>query len=100
VSEKFKGKTLSSLPEGSIIGTSSLRRCAQLARNMPHLKVKDIRGNFNTRLKKLNDENSYYDAIILALAGIKRIKWVDKISEVRYFLFRIFQDRYCENYIY
>ncbi|XP_012277593.1 porphobilinogen deaminase [Orussus abietinus] len=82
MSKKYEGKTLATLPEGSIIGTSSLRRSAQLARNMPHLKVENIRGNLNTRLKKLDDENGSYAAIILAAAGLKRMGWEDRISQL------------------
>lgn len=82
MSKKFKNKTLSSLPKGSVIGTSSLRRSAQLARNMPHLKVENIRGNLNTRLKKLDDEKGPYAAIILAAAGLKRMGWEERISQV------------------
>lgn len=74
--------TLATLPKGSVIGTSSLRRSAQLARNMPHLKVLNIRGNLNTRLKKLDDEEGLYSAIILAAAGMKRMGWQDRISQV------------------
>ncbi|CAL1675317.1 unnamed protein product [Lasius platythorax] len=82
MSKKFKDETLSSLPKGSIIGTSSLRRSAQLSRNMPHLKIQNIRGNLNTRLKKLDDENGSYAAIILAAAGLKRLGWEDRISQL------------------
>lgn len=82
MSKKNVGMTLSTLPEGSVVGTSSLRRSAQLARNMPHLKVENIRGNLNTRLKKLDDEEGPYAAIILAAAGMKRMGWDDRISQV------------------
>ncbi|XP_032673297.1 porphobilinogen deaminase [Odontomachus brunneus] len=82
MSKKFKDKTLSTLPEGSVVGTSSLRRTAQLARNMPHLKVENIRGNLNTRLKKLDVEKSPYAAIILAAAGLKRMGWEDRITQI------------------
>lgn len=82
MSKKFKDETLSSLPKGSVIGTSSLRRSAQLSRNKPHLKVQNIRGNLNTRLKKLDDENGSYAAIILAAAGLKRMGWEDRISQL------------------
>jgi len=82
MSNKFKDETLASLPKGSVIGTSSLRRSAQLSRNMPHLKIENIRGNLNTRLKKLDDENGPYAAIILAAAGLKRMGWEDRISQV------------------
>ncbi|XP_038159081.1 porphobilinogen deaminase-like isoform X3 [Cyprinodon tularosa] len=73
------GKTLDSLPEKSVIGTSSLRRAAQLKKRFPHLEFKDIRGNLNTRLKKL-DEKDDFAAIILAAAGLKRMGWEDRIS--------------------
>ncbi|XP_014610652.1 PREDICTED: porphobilinogen deaminase [Polistes canadensis] len=82
MSKKYKDKTLSTLPEGSVIGTSSLRRSAQLARNMQHLTVQNIRGNLNTRLKKLDDEESPFAAIILAVAGLKRMGWDDRISQI------------------
>ena len=82
MSKKHKGKTLSTLPKGSVIGTSSLRRSAQLARNMPHLTVENIRGNLNTRLKKLDDESGPFAAIILAAAGLKRMNWEDRISQL------------------
>jgi len=77
--EKFLNKTLYTLPKDSVVGTSSLRRTAQLARHYPHLKVQDIRGNLNTRLRKLND--GQYDAIVLALAGITRMGWTDKVGQ-------------------
>lgn len=82
MSKKYKNETLSTLPKGSVIGTSSLRRTAQLARNMPHLKVENIRGNLNTRLRKLDDENGPFAAIILAVAGLKRLNWEDRINQV------------------
>ncbi|GLH15345.1 LOW QUALITY PROTEIN: Porphobilinogen deaminase [Gryllus bimaculatus] len=68
----FQDKTLETLPKGSVIGTSSLRRTAQLRREYPSLKVADIRGNLNTRLRKL-DEGSNYQAIVLATAGLMRM---------------------------
>ncbi|PWA22011.1 hypothetical protein CCH79_00010247 [Gambusia affinis] len=73
------GKTLDTLPEKSVIGTSSLRRAAQLKKRFPHLEFKDIRGNLNTRLKKL-DEKDDFAAIILAAAGLKRMGWENRIS--------------------
>lgn len=78
--EKNKEKTLATLPEGAVIGTSSLRRLAQLRHHYPHLTFKDIRGNLNTRLKKLDDGG--YDAIILAVAGLQRMNMGDRIHEV------------------
>lgn len=68
---------LQELSEGSIVGTSSLRRGAQILSKYPHLKIKWIRGNIDTRLKKLETED--YHAIILAAAGLKRMGWSDNI---------------------
>ncbi|XP_024250587.1 hydroxymethylbilane synthase a isoform X1 [Oncorhynchus tshawytscha] len=78
---KNSGLTLDTLPDGSVIGTSSLRRAAQLKKRFPHLEFKDIRGNLNTRLKKL-DEKEDYAAIILAAAGLKRMGWEARVSQV------------------
>ncbi|MEM6628609.1 MAG: hydroxymethylbilane synthase [Bacteroidota bacterium] len=61
------------------IGTSSVRRKAQLAFFAPHIQVKDIRGNLNTRLKKL--QNGEYDGILLAYAGVKRMGWEHLITQ-------------------
>lgn len=68
---------LSELSEGSIVGTSSLRRGAQILSKYPHLEIKWIRGNIDTRLKKLETED--YDAIILAAAGLRRMGWSNDI---------------------
>src|SRR5690606_25184416 len=65
------------LPKGAIVGTSSLRRSAQLLQVRPDLEIKWIRGNIDTRLKKLETED--YDAIILAAAGLKRMGWSDDV---------------------
>jgi hydroxymethylbilane synthase len=78
--EKNKDKTLATLPEGAVIGTSSLRRLAQLRHHYPHLTFKDIRGNLNTRLRKLDEGG--YDAIILAVAGLHRMGMGDRIHEI------------------
>ncbi|XP_065816083.1 porphobilinogen deaminase isoform X3 [Labrus bergylta] len=78
---KHKGKTLETLSEHSVIGTSSLRRAAQLKKRFPHLDFKDIRGNLNTRLKKL-DEKDDFAAIILAAAGLRRMGWENRISQI------------------
>ncbi|XP_039352437.1 porphobilinogen deaminase isoform X2 [Mauremys reevesii] len=78
---KNYGKTLNSLPEKSVIGTSSLRRAAQLKRRFPHLEFRDIRGNLNTRLKKL-DEKEDFSAIILAAAGLRRMGWENRIGQI------------------
>lgn len=69
VSNRFPG--LESLPVGSVVGTSSLRREAQLRSRFPHLTVKALRGNLDTRLAKLDADE--YAAIILAAAGLKRL---------------------------
>lgn len=62
------------------IGTSSLRRVAQLKRLYPNIDFVDIRGNLNTRFKKLDDPKNGLDGIILAAAGVKRMGWGDRIS--------------------
>lgn len=62
------------------IGTSSLRRIAQLKRINKEIKIEDIRGNIDTRLKKLDDENSPYSALVLAGAGLKRAGFGDRIT--------------------
>jgi len=64
-------KTLDDLPEGAVVGTTSLRRRMQLLQKRPDLKVKDLRGNVNTRLRKLAE--GQYDAIILAWIGLNRL---------------------------
>lgn len=79
--EDHSGKDLSTLPKDSTIGTSSLRRTAQLAKKYPHLKVENIRGNLNTRLKKL-DELGKYQGLVLAVAGLYRMGWHHRISKV------------------
>lgn len=68
---------LEDLKEGSVIGTSSLRRSAQLLANRPDLEIKWIRGNVDTRLEKLANED--YDAIILAAAGLSRLGWKKEV---------------------
>ncbi|KAH8371046.1 hypothetical protein KR093_006010 [Drosophila rubida] len=80
--ENFKGHTIADLPEGSVIGTSSLRRTAQIRRLYPHLVVCDIRGNLNTRLAKLDAKDSKFAGIILAQAGLVRMGWNSRISQV------------------
>ena len=80
VHEKLKDKQLETLPEGAVIGTSSLRRLAQLRYHFPHLEFKDVRGNLNTRLAKL--DAGEYDALILAFAGLHRLGMSDRIHQV------------------
>ncbi|TRY72376.1 hypothetical protein TCAL_04743 [Tigriopus californicus] len=82
IKDKTKYAHLSELPEGSVIGTSSVRRAAQIRANFPHLTIKDIRGNLNTRVEKKLEGTQDYDAIILAFAGIARMGWEEKISHV------------------
>lgn len=74
-----KGLLLSQLEPGARIGTSSLRRAAQLLRARPDLRVFPLRGNLDTRLKKLETEN--LDAIVLAAAGVKRLGLENRITE-------------------
>ena len=78
--EKHAGKQLDSLPAGAVIGTSSLRRLAQLRHHYPHLAFKDVRGNLNTRLGKL--DAGEYDALILAVAGLQRLGMGDRVHQV------------------
>ena len=80
VHEKLKDKQLETLPEGAVIGTSSLRRLAQLRYHFPHLEFKDVRGNLNTRLAKL--DAGEYDALILAFAGLHRLGMSDRIHQI------------------
>lgn len=72
--------TLAALPEGAIVGTSSLRREAQLRARHPSLAVEPLRGNVNTRLRKLDEGR--YDAIILAAAGLKRLGLGERIADL------------------
>ena len=69
---------LDDLPQGAVVGTSSLRRQSQLLQYRPDLHIKFLRGNVNTRLQKLDDGD--YDAIILAAAGLIRLEMKDRIS--------------------
>jgi hydroxymethylbilane synthase len=80
VNAQHQDKQLDTLPEGAIIGTSSLRRLAQLRHYYPHLTFKDVRGNVNTRLAKL--DAGEYDGIILAVAGLQRLGMGDRIHQV------------------
>ncbi|MHC5226101.1 hydroxymethylbilane synthase [Ignatzschineria sp. LJL83] len=71
--------SLEDLPQGAVVGSCSLRRRVQLLAIRPDLQLKDLRGNVNTRLKKLEDGE--YDAIILAAAGLIRLGFEDKITQ-------------------
>ncbi|MFO8239244.1 MAG: hydroxymethylbilane synthase [Prochlorococcaceae cyanobacterium] len=80
VHAKHRDKTLATLPAGSVVGTSSLRRLAQLRHHFPHLQFKDVRGNVITRLEKL--DAGEYDCLILAAAGLGRLGLGDRIHEL------------------
>ena len=77
VSNKYR--TFAEMPAGAVLGTSSLRRKAQLLARRPDLDIRDLRGNVDTRLRKLDD--GQYDAIILAAAGLTRLGYADRIRE-------------------
>jgi hydroxymethylbilane synthase len=74
------GCALGGLPQGAHVGTSSLRRSAQLLALRPDLVIGPVRGNLDTRLRKLAE--GQYDAILLAAAGLKRLGWSDRIREL------------------
>ena len=78
VSKKYP--SLEALPPGGRVGTSSLRRQAQLRARLPHLNIDTLRGNVNTRLRKLDE--GQYDAILLAAAGLKRLGFENRITAV------------------
>lgn len=79
ISRRGAEGTIDSLQSGARVGTSSLRRRAQLHSLRPDLQVIDLRGNLNTRLAKLDEGG--YDAILLAAAGVIRLGWHDRITE-------------------
>lgn len=78
VSNRYE--SLESMPAGSVVGTASLRRELMLRSRFPHLKVKPVRGNVGTRLKKL--DSGEYDALVMASAGFKRLSLKDRIREI------------------
>lgn len=80
VNAKNSDYKLDTLPEGSVVGTSSLRRLAQLRHHYPHLIFKDVRGNVITRLEKL--DAGEYDCLILAAAGLGRLGFSDRIHQL------------------
>ncbi len=80
VNQKNANYQLDTLPEGSVVGTSSLRRLAQLRNKFPHLTFKDVRGNVITRLEKL--DSGSYDCLILAAAGLTRLGFKDRIHQI------------------
>ncbi|MFD2369905.1 hydroxymethylbilane synthase [Brevibacillus sp. GCM10020057] len=73
------GKTLDELPKGAIVGTSSLRRSAQLLAYRPDIQIESLRGNIDTRMRKLEEGN--FDGIILAAAGLERADFQGTISQ-------------------
>jgi hydroxymethylbilane synthase len=75
-----KWNSLDELPQGAVVGTSSLRRLVQLKARRPDLRIEPLRGNLDTRLRKLDE--GQYDAIVLAAAGLKRLGLADRIRQV------------------
>ncbi|KAF8742157.1 hypothetical protein RHS02_04110, partial [Rhizoctonia solani] len=80
VKEGLSYKSLEELPDGSVIGTSSVRRVAQLKKSFPNLVFNDVRGNLNTRLSKLDDPKGPFTAIVLARAGLVRLGLESRIT--------------------
>jgi hydroxymethylbilane synthase len=80
VNAKNANHKLDTLPEGAVVGTSSLRRLAQLRHHYPHLSFKDVRGNVITRLEKLDSGD--YDCLILAAAGLERLGFGNRIHQI------------------
>jgi hydroxymethylbilane synthase len=74
------GKRLDEISLNATVGSSSLRRASQLRQLRPDVKVESVRGNLDTRLRKLDE--GQYDAILLAAAGLKRLGWADRIAEI------------------
>lgn len=77
-----RGFRLESLPRGAKVGTGSLRRSAQLLHHRPDLRILDVRGNVDTRVRKALASGGPYDAMVLAHAGLERLGFADLISEV------------------
>ena len=76
------GRLLADLPDGAVVGTSSRRRAAQLLRRYPHLRVADIRGNVDTRVRKALDPAGPFDAVLLAFAGLDRLDHTAVVTEL------------------
>jgi hydroxymethylbilane synthase len=74
------GQKLAELPAGARVGTSSLRRAVAILAARPDLRAEPVRGNVDTRLRKVDE--GQYDAIVLALAGLKRLGWADRATEI------------------
>lgn len=77
---EFRIPNFKALPEGASVGTSSLRRSCQLLNIRPDLKIMQLRGNLDTRIRKLDE--GQFDSIILAAAGVKRLGWSGRIAEI------------------
>lgn len=77
---KFQIPKLKALPQGAILGTSSLRRSCQLLNIRPDIKIKQLRGNLDTRVRKLDE--GLFEAIIVAAAGVKRLRLQKRITEI------------------
>ncbi len=75
---EIENPSINNLPQGSIVGTSSQRRMVQIKAIRPDIEIRDLRGNIDTRLRKL--DSGEYDAIILASAGLHRLGWSERIS--------------------
>jgi hydroxymethylbilane synthase len=78
--DALAGCKLADLPQGAVVGTSSVRRAAQLRRLRPDLRVENLRGNVDTRLRKLDEGR--YQAIVLAAAGLRRLSLESRIAEL------------------
>ncbi|MCJ1240101.1 porphobilinogen deaminase [Varicellaria rhodocarpa] len=73
-------RSLKDLKEGDVVGTSSVRRSAQLRKLFPHLKIRDMRGNVHTRIRKLDDAANGFACLILAAAGVQRLGLGERLS--------------------
>ncbi|KAJ5125588.1 porphobilinogen deaminase dipyromethane cofactor binding domain-containing protein [Penicillium atrosanguineum] len=73
--------SLQTLPEGAVVGTSSVRRSAQLRRLYPHLRFANLRGNVETRLAKVDNPESEYTCMVMSAAGLERIGLKDRINQ-------------------
>jgi len=76
------GYTLETLPPAATVGTSSRRRAAQLRALRPDLRILDVRGNVDTRMRKALDPGGPYDALVLAQAGLERLGYADAVTQV------------------
>ncbi|MGB8961267.1 MAG: hydroxymethylbilane synthase [Pseudonocardiaceae bacterium] len=74
------GARVAELPAGAVVGTSAVRRAAQLRLHYPHVEIKPLRGNVNTRLMRL--DAGHFDAIVAAVAGLHRVNEADRITEI------------------